>query len=81
LYDSDVEAPEFVVWKNEVECYLLKEYGDGSSQIKFFKDIEFYNLFECDSGSVDTDCPENKAKEKVVLKRGIDSAKIFLQQL
>jgi predicted nucleotide-binding protein len=78
LQNSEVDAPEFKAWRDDVIRYLKKIYGIGSHEATSFEEIEYYNFY----GVVDVGnggWTSNKNKEKVLFQKGLKTAILYLK--
>jgi hypothetical protein len=78
LDKSDANSPEFKKWKTDVSQFLKKTFGNTSSELVSFENIEFYNYyltFDVFKGS----WREHILKEKELFKKGLKTAIFFLK--
>jgi len=78
LYDSGINEPEFKSWKDDVDKFLKKAYGETSTEFTAFDNIEYYNYYL--TYDVFNACwREHILKEKDTFQKGIKTAVFYLK--
>jgi hypothetical protein len=78
LLDSGADSPEFKRWRNEVENYLKKLFGNESNELALFENIEFYNYY-LTYDLLTGGWRKQILKEKDLFKKGIKNAIFHLK--
>jgi len=79
LLDSrGADSPEFKKWRNEVEHYLKKLFGNESNELALFENIEFYNYY-LTYDLLTGGWRKQILKEKDLFKKGLKNAIFHLK--
>jgi len=78
LDKSGANSPEFKKWRNDVSQFLKKMFGNTSSELVSFENIEFYNYY-LTFDVFNASWREHILKEKELFKKGLKTAIFFLK--
>jgi len=78
LNSGGADSPEFKKWRNEVEHYLKKLFGNESNELALFENIEFYNYY-LTYDLLTGGWRKQLLKEKDLFKKGLKNAIFHLK--